>query len=345
MPPYRQRSGANPAPRPGAPARRPFWRAALAAGAAALLAACTSPTPEPVRPSPAAPPNIIGVMSFNVCGGQCAPTLPTTQWASTVAAIIDENRSEVVMLQEICRSQYLALSDLLGKRDPAVGTPYTFAWKPSLTNNAACKVWGEAPNRAETGYFGNAILIRGAGAIRYRTDVALPNPYGHEPRFMICLDTAFEQTIRVCNVHIDYHPESRKVQLAHVAKLVGGWAATRPVVLGGDLNIRPDASELQALYSAPLGTGRLTEVDDTDKRFFGGGCTGATVRCRTGETTMRETSDTKVSYIFASDTHFKIMDGGVGRGYAPLSSHLPLFGLLAVTPPASAPPSAASGSP
>ncbi|AGZ40522.1 endonuclease/exonuclease/phosphatase family protein [Actinoplanes friuliensis] len=231
------------------------------------IAAGGEAVPESGRAVRPAPAPTVRVMSFNTCGAACNDgEVPRT--AAYLARTVIAQRSEVVFLQELCRSQFRKIQSLTRTR----GYQAIFA---AQTRSRRCG-----------GDFGVALLVRGKtwGKVVRR----LPGRPGFERRVLLGAQAqvAGRQTF-VAVVHTSPSVRAgRPRQLRAVADFLRPYASG-PAIVGGDFNTLPGDPGLSGLLSRTAGgTGRYLELDQLRRR-------------PTFETVSR-----KIDYIFASESSF-----------------------------------------
>ncbi|MBP2582323.1 hypothetical protein J3A78_002801 [Streptomyces sp. PvR006] len=156
----------------------------------------------------------------------------------------------------------------------------------------------------------------------------------------------------VCSVHLYWGEEGipaqkalRDAEAARLYDTVKRWEGEGkgvPVILGGDFNAQPWNGGTRPFYSPlaysnTLGTGTMTEVDETDvgPGFFQGVCAGK-LRCRSGEPTKDDdakrdadgnyAADRKLDYIFLTSRFFKDARGDALPVNQDVSDHVILRG-------------------
>jgi endonuclease/exonuclease/phosphatase family metal-dependent hydrolase len=287
--------------------------AAAATTTASTAVSTVASTAGASTPAPEGP----HVLTYNVCGGSCHKELSQDEWNGRIRSLIDAAGADVILFQELCHGQYLALQE-------ALGDGYDSRWAGTMSDNQGCgRHWGQGVD----GGYGDAIFIRGAHAIRASHTVPLPNAMNHEPRALLCVDARLAGgKARVCDTHLDYHAETERAQAAYVADLLARWAARMPVVFGGDLNATPGSPQLDGFYGTTAATGHFLEADETDAEYFDDACAATARRCRSGEHTEE---GRKVDYIFFSGRHFRAPTGQAANRDPLLSDHRPLVGAAA----------------
>jgi endonuclease/exonuclease/phosphatase family metal-dependent hydrolase len=223
----------------------------------------------------------VSVMSFNVCGGVCHRG-EVSRTAAFTARTAVARKADVVLLQELCHSQFLRIRKLLAAR----GYSGRFA---ASTQSGAC----DNDDRQHGKGFGVAVLIRGrttSPVVRH-----LPTPAGFEPRLMLGATAAVGgRPTFVAVVHLAPSPAAGlAAQLASVADYLNPRAG-RPVIVGGDFNALPHYGGLSRFYArAAGGSGRFIEMDE----MRGGAAT------RSGAPTF-DIAGRKIDYVFASEGLF-----------------------------------------
>lgn len=203
-------------------------------------------------------------VTMNVCGGRsnCDPwTYGKTQQMSNAVY----NRSgDFVPLQEICNGQIGDLQNDLYYRLGRYFYSYRAVTVPGVSNaNCAYGTGGSA------GDYGLGVLIpRQAAYVSIHT---LPNSASNEKRVMLCAETTAESRgIEVCSTHLSNKNETdatywRGEQVKRVTDLAKQYGAVRGILIGGDFNATPFASEMSPIYAA------LDEADDTYRYDSSGG--------------------------------------------------------------------------
>jgi endonuclease/exonuclease/phosphatase family metal-dependent hydrolase len=261
-----------------------------------LTATAAVPAPDP-RPVPAGsartavtmsaasvsqrPAVRVTVMSFNVCGGVCRGG-EVTRTAAYTARAAWRHKASVVLLQELCFSQFVRIRAQLG----AVGYTARFA---KATDAGACDNHDRKRGKA----FGVAIFTRGpsAGTVVRR----LPTTAGAEGRVLLGTNaTIGGQRAFVAVVHLSPSPQAG---LSRQLRAVAAYLNPRtrhPVIVGGDFNAPPAYAGMSRFYGrAAGGIGRFIEASEVR-----GGATA-----RSGRATFD--GGTKIDYIFLSERHFE----------------------------------------
>src|SRR5690349_5663427 len=276
---------------------------ALLAVALLAVAGLGIARPAPVQAATSAP---FRVLTFNVCGGN-APgdyngpkyqgCMYRTQsladsraWVARLKTqILTEGGTttpDIMMFQEMCAGQRdLIRAQLSG---------YQVAWVSFRKVGYACHHWDSA-NQDKS--FGTAIFYKGSAATPLTKVLRATNYPTIDKRALLCVPAPVGgRQALVCNVHNDaaLADEGAYETVAQIQ----GWAAGRPVILGGDFNADPFDPQLNAYYGIGGGGGPFTEVDQGNRQYFTDSCRRLAA-CRTGEpTTVDQTR--KFDYLFAS---------------------------------------------
>jgi endonuclease/exonuclease/phosphatase family metal-dependent hydrolase len=220
-------------------------------------------------------------MSFNVCGGVCRGG-EVDRTAAFAAGTAVRRRASVVLLQEICYSQYVRIRTLLGRQ----------GWTGRFAAGTSAGMCDDHDGQHGKG-FGVAVLVRGraSGTVVKR----LPVPDGTEGRVMLgTTATVGGRRTFVAVVHLSPSP---RAGLAGQLRTVAGYLtprADRPVIVGGDFNALPTYEGLSRFYApAAGGTGRFTELDQHRS--------GAAER--SGAPTF-DIAGRKIDYVFVSEGLF-----------------------------------------
>jgi endonuclease/exonuclease/phosphatase family metal-dependent hydrolase len=223
-----------------------------------------------VPPKPPAPR--AGLISFNVCGGVCRHGEVATT-ARFIAAVATKRDVRVVLLQELCYSQFRRVRELLARR----GFSGRFA---AQTTSPACA--HDDPRHGTA--FGVAVLVRGRisrGFVHH-----LPTSPGVEHRVLLGVTaTIAGRTTFVAGVHLSPSPrDGLRKQLRAVEHLVGP-RARGPAIVGGDFNTLPADPALRPMFA------RFTELAAPPSR-----------NPETGE--MPTYAAKKIDYVFVSRRQF-----------------------------------------
>jgi endonuclease/exonuclease/phosphatase family metal-dependent hydrolase len=243
-------------------------------------------------PAQAARP-AIRVMTFNICGNVCRGG-EVAATAGNVAYQVRARHAGVVLLQEVCYSQFLGVRARLAKYG------YTALFGRAASGGRC----DEADRRHGTG-FGVAVLVRGTltgVAVR-----ALPSPYGVRPEGRVLLGGTARiggRTVYVAGAHTAPGGPDLAVQMAAIRDYLTPIAAARPVIFGGDLNSLPDNPALDGFYGPAYGgTGVFAEANGT----------------RVNPLPTFVTVPRKIDYLFASRRFFTAR--GVATAASPYSDH------------------------
>ncbi|MFE3558537.1 endonuclease/exonuclease/phosphatase family protein [Streptomyces sp. NPDC059193] len=285
-------------------------------------------------------------ITYNICGAASHCGVyggSTAAWRDKMIAAIDGWDADLIMLQEVCYSQWQILRDALQNRSD--GPKYDSIWGAALPsghpNTGRCDDrWGGSDTR-----FGLATFAKGSPGTINNADrfvKELTKGTG-EQRILLCgRTTVTGRAVRACNTHIDPGPANRNQQVIEVAEKAEEYArAGDPVVLAGDFNMLPHDPGMAPLYNHNGGTGVFQEVDENDKANFPDpkeykhGCAQSQDRCRSGEWTAEEQCSPKVSepgkidYIFLSYYWFTTLRGDAATCTPGMSDHHLLRGAAA----------------
>jgi len=73
--------------------------------------------------------------------------------------------------------------------------------------------------------------------------------------------TRLRSGVCVANLHVSTKPSSAENELLAGAEIASDWAATSPLIFGGDFNVRPKASEVFGELGRRFGLGPPTAPD------------------------------------------------------------------------------------
>jgi endonuclease/exonuclease/phosphatase family metal-dependent hydrolase len=202
---------------------------------AALVAVLSVPAGVPAAAS-AAPP-AVKVVTFNLCGNVCRHG-EVTATSGNIAYRVRKAGASVVMLQELCYTQFLGIRAQLAR----YGYRAEFA---AASRGGHCDDDDHKHGKA----FGIALLARGAmtGKVIYR----LPNqlPGSSEGRVVLAATVRLPgRTIFAATTHTA-RDANLPVQLAAIRRWLGPLSTVLPMVFGGDLNISPENPELDDFYA------------------------------------------------------------------------------------------------
>jgi endonuclease/exonuclease/phosphatase family metal-dependent hydrolase len=181
----------------------------------------------------------VRALTFNICGNVCRHG-ETAATSANIAYRIYKLRASVIMLQEVCYSQFLAVRARLAP----YGYRATFA--PQSTGGR-CDNDDTEHGKA----FGIAIVAK--GVFESRVVYRLPTPYGAAPEGRVVLGATVRLARRTAFV-VTTHTTASGPNLARQLDVLRRWltpiAATSPVIFGGDLNSVPEDSALNGFYAA-----------------------------------------------------------------------------------------------
>ena len=232
----------------------------------------------PVLRRPSVP---VSVMSFNVCGGvgRGGEVRRTVAFTADTAV---RHRASVVLLQELCFSQYVRVRALLAEH----GYTGRFA---AGTAAGRCDDHDRRHGRG----FWVAVLVKGraSGTVVRR----LPSAPDAEARVLLgTTATVGGRRTFVAGVHLSPSP---RAGLAAELRAVAAYVtprADRPLIIGGDFNALPTYAGMSRFYGRPAGgVGRFVELDE----WRGG------VRMRSGAPTF-DVARRKIDYVFVSEGLF-----------------------------------------
>jgi endonuclease/exonuclease/phosphatase family metal-dependent hydrolase len=214
----------------------------------------------------------LGFMSFNVCGGVCRHG-EVARTARFVAMTAMRRGAGVVLLQELCYSQYRQVRHLLA----GSGFSGRFA---AQTHSAACA--DDDPDHG-TG-FGVAVLVR--GRISRSVVDHLPTTPGVERRVLLGVTASVAgRPTFVAGVHLSPSPRDGLAQQLRAVEKFVAPRADGAAIVGGDFNTLPDDPALQPMFT------RFIELDEA--------------RAGNPENAATPTyAEKKIDYVFLSDGHF-----------------------------------------
>ncbi|MFF5297503.1 endonuclease/exonuclease/phosphatase family protein [Paractinoplanes globisporus] len=191
-------------------------------------------------PAQATRPPAMKALTFNLCGNVCRNG-EVADTAGNIAYKIRKLGASVVMLQELCYSQFLGIRDRLAR----YGYAAEFA---AASHGGHCNDDDHKHGTA----FGVALIARGqlSGKIVYR----LPSPYrapsSSEGRVVLGAVVRLPgRTLFAVTTHTALGP-NLSIQLAAIRRWLVPVAARRPVLFGGDLNLAPSSGDLDPFYTA-----------------------------------------------------------------------------------------------
>ncbi|MBS2017101.1 MAG: endonuclease/exonuclease/phosphatase family protein [Deltaproteobacteria bacterium] len=247
------------------------------------------------------------VITHNIGGG--AENDPGDKGIAYTFGQIDERDPDVVMLEEVCLSQYESMK----RRYPK--------WKVLFSQMRASH-----PGCANAEPKGQVLASRHPMSEVLREDLGDVDPAGDKHFTLLCGAVSVPKAQRKvvsCVTHLRAHdtPEAdaaRERQAKRIHGLVRGFVRDgRPVVLAGDFNSGPHEDTLDPIYrltrSGGFNGGLFDEADQTDPRREenaknGVRCAGQA--CRSGEGTL-SSNGAKLDYVFFS--HDRV-GGGLSAG-------------------------------
>ncbi|MEV4623600.1 endonuclease/exonuclease/phosphatase family protein [Asanoa sp. NPDC049573] len=206
------------------------WTAVPLAVIVAFAAALVLPRPVP-GDGRAPAPGVLRVVAYNIrMGFGLDGRLDLAGLTTAIAA----QRPDVVLLSEVDRAWLLnGGHDTLALLADRLGMPYRFA-------PAADAVWGDAVLTRLPVVYTATVRLRAAGA-----------PTGAQALGVV-LDAGGAE-IAVVSTHLQPPPDGGPVsQAGEVAAFARGFAAGRPLVVGGDLNTQPGDPAFAAFTGAGL---------------------------------------------------------------------------------------------
>lgn len=208
---------------------------ALTAVLAALVALTIAAGSSPAQPQAIDRP--LAVMTYNIHHGV---GVDDRLDLDRIAAVIQDSGAGVVGLQEVdnhwsSRSNFEDQARLLAER---LGMHYVYAANLDLEP--------AEPGQPRRQY-GTAILSK--YPILESENTLLPRPQGGEQRGLLeALVNVRGVPVRVYNTHLQHNSQvERTAQVAAIMEHIG--ETEEPSILVGDLNARPDAPEMQPLYT------------------------------------------------------------------------------------------------
>lgn len=274
------------------PLVRTLTALAVAAGILGAPTPASASSPEPVR-----------AITWNVCGAVCAKGATEPLTAQTVRAVRAWS-ADVLLLQEVCAPQFAALRAAL--------RGYSGTFK-AQTRSARC---------GGSGKHGIAVFVRGsATAARWRNLGGAEARTGYE-FFLLEVDgrtrSGRPYTAATAHLRVKCDPgyvretcapivaAARAAQVAAIADRLDVLVrAGRPVVLGGDLNMRATDAPMSRLYAD--GSGLFREADGGTSRG------GEPTDCM---------GTVKIDYVFYSAAASSRLDGDAAAcAPAPVSDH------------------------
>jgi endonuclease/exonuclease/phosphatase family metal-dependent hydrolase len=150
-----------------------------------------------------------------------------------IARVIEEERPDVVALQEVSRGWPIAgTADLAEWLSVRLGMDYVYA-------------------PAADGQFGNVVLTR--LPIAEAEAVSLPFGAGPMRRSYARAELMVGgRTIDAISVHLQHREENTPTRLSQIALLFETWRRRRPAIVAGDLNAQPGSPEIAEFESRGL---------------------------------------------------------------------------------------------
>jgi endonuclease/exonuclease/phosphatase family metal-dependent hydrolase len=179
----------------------------------------------------------VRALTFNVCGNVCRNG-EVAATAGNIAYRVRSLGASVVMLQELCFSQFLGIRDRLA--------PYGYhAMFATVSRGGRC----DNDDRKHGDGFGVAILARGVLTDRYAHRMPSPDPSQTEGRVVLAADARLGgRHLYVVTTHTAHSGENRVAQIGALRRWLTSYASSRPVLFGGDLNLPPDSTDLDGFY-------------------------------------------------------------------------------------------------
>jgi exonuclease III len=232
-----------------------------------------------------------------IAHGRGNPPSPASLFSLLLAELDGGFAPQIVTLQEVCFvAEYPYLQQQMGQRG------YQLAFAPIRAANSQC-LPASTPDCsvAHSCDFGLVLAVKGGlDAVRA---IAIGGDYtdGTDRQFkLLCGELTIAglgtDGIAACVTHLRANLGSstpaenapfRATQTANIAEELAAYMNQgKLVVLGGDMNAKPDTDELDHLYTIQGATGVLYEADQIDPRYFTSECLDAgRGSCRTGELT------------------------------------------------------------
>ncbi|MFH8935747.1 endonuclease/exonuclease/phosphatase family protein [Streptomyces griseosporeus] len=269
-------------------------------------------------------------VSHNICGGSC--NNGQTDKLPYITAEIDRYAPHLVMLQEVCWSQYQWF-----KGHAFTSGTYQFEYTPMMTNYAKCAGTGvdctvnedsDPNNNDQRCWVGQVLGARGVLSNRDEIDLGgeryqiAKDANTGATRFMpprdftaLCYDVALadlpNRVVKGCSTHLRAFQDDRlinqRARTAQAARLAsdldGDIAQGKIVVVGGDFNsyafpnLTPAMNAFYRPDAAPGGGwGVFYEADHDDTAYWtlpAPDCVvGTDTSCRSGESTIVDESPT-----------------------------------------------------
>jgi endonuclease/exonuclease/phosphatase family metal-dependent hydrolase len=254
----------------------------------------------------------ITVITHNIRGGQI--NNGNLAALDAVTNQVNTHLPDVVMLQEVCASQYAEFV----RRFPA-SAGWTVHFSPRKHHTGCGEQIGEVIATPRNGASG-----------LYAPELASENPTGIKYH-LSCL-TFLKNGGReylACTTHLSAGADNASIREAQLNQIKAElqWSVDygRGVVFGGDLNMLPSNPSMNKLYKirndgTQTGAGSFYEGDQDDTRWYGSACATSRPFCKTGESTKL---GEKFDYVFFDAVRTKpsgstISETVAGKG---LSNH------------------------
>jgi endonuclease/exonuclease/phosphatase family metal-dependent hydrolase len=305
--------------------KRPNRAAALTLGVLAAMSLPASVSPARVATAAAGPARTIKVMTWNTCSGNnrsCKFYQDTAGLVGNVRWYMRNHGTptDAAILQEFCSSFAKPLEYELEKH-------YGYGWDVRF---APIKIkQGLDPAGAPDyqcdrgrGAYGIALAVPDENTwwqVRY-----LPSPDGEEWRVAMCAMVE-SWRVKLCNAHLSYGGDDptgsfRAQQLP--AYLAYVWPSRSRMIVGGDLNLRPNSTQIAPAYDAFV---ECAQANQASPRT-GPGTAYATTRHDNAQTV-------KIDYLFTNPG--LVHSCAVPSELVDSSDHRPLW--ITVRLPANAP--------
>jgi endonuclease/exonuclease/phosphatase family metal-dependent hydrolase len=216
----------------------------------------------------------------------------------------------------------------------------------SVKFNPVLDAHGQTAKCKHDSEFGNAIIYRDDFSELQERSYDLPSGAGLEQRELLCLQSESRRLV-VCATHFSHGDDEspRKREAQRVRSILANHYAGYTVLLGGDLNARPDSDVLDDFYHPDYGDGAHGQLKEAGSSCGNEMKPGREDSCRSGGGTSGSvTWLNKIDYLFVSP-EVQVHHADVGSSKH--SDHNPLWAEVTVPlatgePPPS--PAQASGS-
>ncbi len=232
------------------------------------------------------------ILQFNFCGNadndSCNVEGSTGAAVDAAVSSILDFKPHVVTLNEICANQLTAMATRL----KAKGFPMYLSFRSTSRQSSL---------RCTDDNYGIGFLSRrpmSAVGDRYLQNAGSTCTLSTEEcRYVRCVTLTLLVATKVCVTHIG--TSGQGPQIRQVVSLGNGYASSLPVIIAGDLNVRPDNDALDIAYRTGGGGARggYDEADACADR------TSQTSTCNEGTIDVFGT-DPKIDYVFASARDF-----------------------------------------